>query len=387
MAISFVKTKGQLKFLWKFHDYLQIVASHYTLDPENSERVMLKYYEYLLKIKDYMKSTYSAKVLDNLAQFPLNTDKNMQEYYEKIAAKLNNRNSKADLSSAINERYYVYKIKPIFVNQCISYEVTFIPATGKASKFDRVIAFTKHEISKYYAVKLWTIKDNIQILGKTMPVFIIVKWEVSIRPCELRRLSNLFGDDMQFQSNSSEYRGLMTYLTLTGHNLVDLILFEDKYYLNAKEQIFSYYNSQAMHIFNLLDKSRVIIKESSPGQNILRYLLYHLNNKVIKDQLSESNPRLSGLCVAFGCIPFDKMPFNTSLLGHNPKLADLFECINSYCRRHEVLARLIQNNTEKLGQLYTPVKEIEEFGDLDSLVQTYNSKLYNNERHQGRQTA
>ncbi len=26
LAVSFVKTKGQLKFLWKFHDYLQIVA-------------------------------------------------------------------------------------------------------------------------------------------------------------------------------------------------------------------------------------------------------------------------------------------------------------------------------------------------------------------------
>ena len=384
LAISFVKTKGQLKFLWKFHDYLQIVASHYTLDPENSERVMLKYYEYLLKIKGYMKSTYSVEVLENLAQFPLNTDKNMQEYYEKIAAKLSNRNSKADLSSAINERYYVYKIKPVFVNQCIYYEVTFIPATGKASKFDRIIAFTKHDISKYYAVKLWTIKDNIRILDKTMPIFIIVKWEVSIRPCELRRLSNLFGEDVQFQSSSSEYRGLMNYLTLSGHNLVELILFEDKYFLSVKELIFSYYNAQASHIFYFLDKSREIIKDGRPGHNLLRYLLYHLNNKIIIDQLSNSNSKLSGLCVAYGCIPFEKMPFNTSLLGHNPKLVDLFECIDSGNRKHEVLARLIQNNTEKQGQLYTPVKDLEEFGDLDSLVQTYNRKLYSNERHQGR---
>jgi len=383
-AISFVKTKGQLKFLWKFHEYLQIVASHYTLDPENSERVMLKYYEYLLKIKSYMKSTYSFEVLENLDNFPLNTDKNMQEYYEKIATKLNNRNLKADLSSAINERYYVYKINPIFVNQCIYYEVTFIPATGKASKFDRIIAFTNQEISKYYAVKLWTIKDDIQILDMTMPIYVIVKWEVSIRPCELRRLSNLFSENIQFQGSSSEYRGLMSYLTQTGLNLVDLILFEDSYYHAAKELILSYYNAQATHIFYFLDKSRVIIRENRPGQNVLRYLLYHLNNKIIIDQLSDSNQRLSELSVDFGCIPFEKMPFNTSLLGHNPKLADLFECINSDCRRHEILARLIQNNTEKLGQLYTPVKDLDEFSDLDSLVQIYNSKLYNNERHQGR---
>ena len=53
-------------------------------------------------------------------------------------------------------------------------------------------------------------------------------------------------------------------------------------------------------------------------------------------------------------------------------------------RMHEVLARFVNNNTEKKGQLYTPVKDLEGFGDVDTLVQTYNEKLYNNERHQGR---
>ena len=35
-AIDFVKSRGNLKVLRRFHDYLQIVASHYTLDEENS---------------------------------------------------------------------------------------------------------------------------------------------------------------------------------------------------------------------------------------------------------------------------------------------------------------------------------------------------------------
>jgi energy-coupling factor transporter ATP-binding protein EcfA2 len=383
-AISFVKTKGQLKFLWKFHAYLQIVASHYTLDPENSERVMIKYYEYLLKIKDFVKDQYSVDVLENLGKFPLNMDKNMQEYYEKIAAKLSNRNARADLSSSINGRYYVHKVKPFFVNQRVYYEVTFIPATGKASKFDRIIAFTTLDISKYYAVKLWTVEDSIQILEKTMPIFIIVRWEVSIRPCEIRRFSNLFDEDLQHQGSSSEYRGLMYYLSQTGYNLVELLLFEDVYYLNAKSQILSRFNAKANHIFDLLDKAREIIRDNRPGHNVLRYLLYHLNNKVIIEQLAESNTKLSGLCLAYGCIPFDKMPFNTSLLGHNPKLGDLFDCLDATDRMHEVLARFVNNNTEKQGQLYTPVKDLEGFGDVGTLVQTYNGKLYNNERHQGR---
>ena len=38
-AIKFVQTCGDLKVLYKFHDYLQIVVSHHTLDEENSESV------------------------------------------------------------------------------------------------------------------------------------------------------------------------------------------------------------------------------------------------------------------------------------------------------------------------------------------------------------
>src|SRR5690606_3433498 len=57
-AIDFVKAQGNLKVLRQFHDYLQIVASHYTLDEENSERLMLKYYEYLLRIKNLLQDSF-----------------------------------------------------------------------------------------------------------------------------------------------------------------------------------------------------------------------------------------------------------------------------------------------------------------------------------------
>lgn len=50
-ANNFVSARGNLKFLSKFYNLLQITASHYTLNEENSERLMLKYYEYLIKIR------------------------------------------------------------------------------------------------------------------------------------------------------------------------------------------------------------------------------------------------------------------------------------------------------------------------------------------------
>lgn len=383
-AISFVKTKGQLRFLWRFHAYLQIVVSHYTLDPEDSERVMLKYYEFMLKIKAYLKTQYGLGVLANLDKFPLNTDRTLQEYYEKIAERLNCRDRSADMASSGNARYYIHKVKPFFVNQRIYYEVTFIPATGKASKFDRIIAFTTLDISKYYAVKLWTAEDSITILGKVMPIFVIANWEVAIRPIEIEKFSNVFGENLQSYAGSAEGRGLMQFLTQTGFTLVELLCFENAYYQQIRAGVLSAFNAKASHLFDLLDRCRMIIKSNCFGSNVLRYLLYHMNNKVIGDQIDGVNDRLSGLHLSYGCIPFEEMPFNTSLLHHNPRLGDLFNCLDATDRMHEVLARYVRVNTERNGQLYTPRIELERFGDVDTLVNTFNRKLYNNERHQAR---
>lgn len=383
-AISFIKTKGQLKFLWRFHAYLQIVISHYTLDPEDSERVMLKYYEFMLKIKDYLNTQYGLEVLANLDQFPLNTDRNLQEYYEKIAENLSSRNRSEDIASSENARYYIHKIKPFFVNHRIYYEVTFMPATGRASKFNRVIAFTTLDISKYYAVKLWTVEDNITILGNTMPIFIITKWEVAIRPIEIEKFSNIFGEDLHDYAGSSEGRGLMQFLTQTGFNLVEVLCFKDAHYQQIRSQVLAAFNAKGSRLFNLFDRCREIISSNRPGSNVLRYLLYHLNNRVITDQIGIENRYLSGLHLAYGCIPFDKMPYNTSLLHHNPRLGDLFDSLDATNRMHEVLARYVLINAEKKGQLYTPRAELERFGDIDGLVRTFNMRLYDNERHQAR---
>ena len=130
-ALSFIKGKGQFRFLSKFHKFLQISVSHYTLDEDSSERLMLKYYEYLLKLKNFLKEEYSLEVLKNLEKFPLNTDKSTQEYYEKIAKRIESYRGKENINS---ERFYIQKIKPFFVNNKVYYEVTFTRASDNISK-------------------------------------------------------------------------------------------------------------------------------------------------------------------------------------------------------------------------------------------------------------
>lgn len=41
------------RFILEFYNLLQESVSHYTVDQDGSERLMIKYYEYLLKIKNY----------------------------------------------------------------------------------------------------------------------------------------------------------------------------------------------------------------------------------------------------------------------------------------------------------------------------------------------
>ncbi|MEN9913258.1 MAG: hypothetical protein RLY66_666 [Candidatus Parcubacteria bacterium] len=265
-------------------------------------------------------------------------------------------------------------MKPFFVGYEVYYEVTFTTANDKASKFDRIIAFTKLDLFPNYAVKLALSNDHIEVLSKRMPIQIIDNWEVSIRPCELNHLGELFGRYPK-QGKTLEYRELMYFLKDTGRNLVEIIDFPDGVYQSFKEAIVQ--SAKTTNILDVLDKCRVLIKSDKPGTNVLRYLLYKLNNKVIKRQYNfEKCERLSNLKLEYGCIPFDQMPFTTSLIDHNPRLSDLFDCIDPKGREHELFARRIKNNTETRGQLYTRKEDAVGFQNVDALMQVYNGNLY-----------
>lgn len=377
-ALEYVKANGKFRFLNGFHKLLQITVSHYTLDEENSERLMLKYYEYLLKIRSFLISNFGLEVLNNIHEFPINVDSALKEYYEKIAQKINEPVSQRQ-NSSYTDRYYIQKKKPFFIGFEVYYEITFTRAADRASKFDRIIAFTKLDVSQYYAVKLSVINDSIQILGKSMPIQIIDKWEVSIRPCEMNNFSKILGQNSNV-SGSREFYELLKFLTRSGFNLVEIIDFNEGDYSNFKSQIAV--PGRIVLLTKVFDRCREIITNGRLGSTVLRYLLYRLNNRIIKKQLSSGTCGiLSNLNLDYGCIPFEKMPFIFSLRNHNPRLVDLFDCLDSSNKQHELFARFIKNNTEIKGQLYTNKKDIANFKDTDTLIQKYNSALYYKHTH------
>ena len=402
-AVKYAKNCIELNDISRFHHYLQVSVSHRLLGEESSERLLLRYFEYLYKIKKFMMQKHSMKLLHNLDNFSLDSDETLKEYYVKIANKIDmyHMHTKYEFNY---DRFYIHKVKPFFINGKIYYEVAFVPANDNASKTDRIIAFTNIDISTNYAVKLAIKDDVIDIMGKTMPIRIILGWEVSIRPCEFANFAKLI-TNVYSTPGIVEQKNISNYLTKTRLSLSHLIMLDKEDFELLYEEIVP--KSQGCKFFDILVKCRDFIMNNKPGCNILKYLLFHMNNRVIKSQYHEhwkwnyytcrkeyigGNYRLSNLYIAFESIPFDEMPFCSSLKKHVPCLNDLFECFDSNEREHELLARLIKNNTEQKGILFTPISKDPKTGkyflggfyDVEKLILNHNDRLYDNNKQQAR---
>ncbi len=368
--LSFVKTRGDLRHLVQFHHYLEISESHYTPDYNASERLMLKYYEYFIRIKDLVKKDFNLDILSNLGVFPLNQDSATRDYYRLIAESLLHH---SPASKPRLDRYYIQKIKPFFVDQKIYYEITYAPAHDFTSKSDHIIGFTTEEMTDYYAVKLSVEESTIEVLGKQTPIKIITSWQVAIRPCEVDKFISIMGDDITINSELSETRSANSILTERGINLLDLLTLPESNFNLWYAMIIDGANNN--HFSQALKKAREIIETNEAGANVLRYLIYHLNNRILKSQLNYvENPRLSGLYLSNGCRPFDSLPYNMSPRKHNPRLSDLLNCINPMEHEDELLARTV--DAEKSSNLFTAEDDLGQFSDIDSLINTYNNKLW-----------
>jgi hypothetical protein len=384
-GLAFLKTQGKLSFLSRFYRLLQPSTSHYTFDGDGSERLMLKYYEYLHRVRDLLSRIFGLDVLHNLEDFPIDLDPALREYHQKIAERVEAA-GRVPPHGDRPSRYYVLKTRPFFHGGRIYYEVTFaIPSDRPSiSKFDHVIAFTEYDISDKHAANLTLRNDAIEVLGQTMPIILITAWEVAIRGCEFENFSRFFGPRSRVSTTSNEYKNLMRHLTQTGSTLLDLIDLPDTDYDRIKAWVLA--DAVTPRIYPTLDEARRIIQDSRPGYLLLRYLLLSMRNVVIRKQYNTNVcDKLSNLHLQWGCIPFEEMPFCTYPMGHQTRFRDLLEAIDPTGRAHEMLARRISDNVDRRGMLYTPLSELQDFDDdVVSLVNQHNSLLYNNPRHQAR---
>ena len=266
-----------------------MVVSHYKPDPENSERLMLKYYDYLFDLRQVLKNDYGFEILQNLEDFPLDLDPKLQEYYEKIAVEVERFPVISDCTKG--SRFYIEKIKPFYVNGSRYFEVTFSEAADKLIKTDRLIAFSKIPIMDNYASKMLIVPSEISIMSKKMPINIIVGWEVAIRNCEFRNFCKIFSG-VNNDIGGSETRFICKLLTVRKWDLLDIINLTDESFESLKNKAME--RAQITIFLSALERSRKIITRHLPGENIIKLLLFSMNNNIIKSQFSsENNPYFS----------------------------------------------------------------------------------------------
>jgi len=368
-----VSKRGNFRFLSKFHALLQISTSHYTVDGDSAERLMLKYYEYLLKIQQYLSAAHGIEIFHNLKDFPLNLDPALTEYHRKIAHQIS-RDRAAPLGAGRSSNYYIHKIVPIFTEGRILYEVTFTRAVGWTSKFDRLIAFTDLDILENHSVDFELVDTEIEVLNAKMPIRLIRSWSVSVRPCEFDNLAKLFGVTMRARRGNRDYRALMAYMTERQLSLLDVIDLSDSEFDTVVQGLTE--PGSASRIRDLIVQIRSYCRRDAVGTNVIRYLLLRARNETIRQQtVGWGETGLGDTQLTRRSYPFDRMPFYASLAEHNPRLADVFASIKHSNRLHELLARRIRANVEQRGELYTPLTSLEGFSDVETLVKRYNALL------------
>lgn len=374
-ALNFIKKQGQFRFLYDFYEKLNAVM-HTSLTDEDADMLMINYVTNLFFLKKLCYEKYRIDILKNLKNYPIDLDPGLIKYYEEIFRKLKERDYKPKSDS---NAFYIEKVKPLILNGEIFYEVTFRKVRNSFSKFDKVVAFTKKRITTNYALKLKLAECRVNIEGVKVEALLILDFEIYIRPCEIMHLGRFFNSSFDYKSHTTEYSNLAESMKKYHISLLEIVLLEDDRFEN-----FLLYIQKGIgmrDISNLLINLRSIIYHNKAGANILRYLITNVNNVVIKKQFfNNPNRKLSGLYIKNGSIVFDDMPICSGLLGHNPKITTLLECIPFEDRDYEMTIRIIHQNTRVDKRLFIPIKDLGESSEITERINKFNLKILDGHR-------
>lgn len=372
-SLKYISSKSKYKYIFKFHDYLQSTASHYTPNDGDAERLLLFYFRYMCMLKDTLKNEFDINILNNLKDFPIYEDNLTKEHYELISSKIEEVNLKTN-KSLIQGRFYVNKVRPIYSNGKLYYEITLTKATDYINKFERITMYSKLFIPDNYSIKLSYIEKEVEIISNKTKIKVIDNFIISIRPCELKNIGKILNLDYRIEEGYSEYTKLMIMMTRDETTLLEELMKSDEEFNEIISEIKQ--SAKNNNLSNLLIQIRKYIFKEVPGINILKYLLCKLENVVIKSQIdSNPNTNLSNLCLKNKSIPFDTMPYAMYLSGYNTSWKHLVQSIDMKDREHELLARYIRFNCENNNILYTSISEVEDYGDVNILVEKYNNLL------------
>ena len=282
IALTHIDTK----FMASFLQGLRYIGLRVPEEGQN-ERLMLKYYGILWRIRKYLKDYYDLVVLENLEAFPHGINQEDTEYNKLLAESIetvcNTRNPIGQT------RYYVQKKTAFFIANERYFEITLQLADMYATKYNRLTVYSKEDISSNYSVQIGSAQADIVLWDKPTKIKVITDWRVSIAPSVLNKLSKIIKTNTKITSRHNEYRALMDYLTRTGINFLDLIDFSDESFHDNISKIYD--GTKTSCFYDTLMTLHKHFNERSTvfGKFTVRYILIGLREELLEEVLPGRN--------------------------------------------------------------------------------------------------
>lgn len=375
--------RSETKYLYNFLKGLKYIGIRIPEDGQ-SERLMLKYYNYLWEIRKFLKRDFGIEVLKNLSDFPLNMDTLDAEYYELVA----NIIEKTDLTprNVRISRYYIQKIIPFFVDGERYFEITLQLAGLYATKYNRITVYSKQNISTNYSIQIAYTEAEIKLWGIKNKIKILNDWKVAIDPVCLNKLAKMLMIHTTINRNYGEYISLMKFLTDTAMNLLEIVNLSEARFQQVYKSI---YGSTNTHVFGnvILHLRKNYAKSSNKvGKYTIRYVLLNLREEILEVLLPnqyKSKCLSDELYITSKCYPFEQKPFISNLTGKKTSkgdIGDILEIVDDVEKAARVQPYLrIEKLIRETGELYFEQKQVAS----KEAIRKYNNGLDAWERKEG----
>lgn len=365
--------KIETRYLGLFYRALDYIG-YRTPEQGQSERLMLKYYDFLWQIRSTLKSSYGIQVLTNLEKFPLNINKLDREYYELVAKAVENLHIKHYLPESA--RFYIHRKHPFYIGEKRYYEITLQLAGIYATKFNRITVYTKKDISTNYSIQIAYTDTFIKLWGIEAKIKVVTDWKVSIDPVCLNKLGKILLHKTAISSKYREYTSLMSFLTRSGMNLLDLIDLEEIEFEQLLDSIYTNTNTKLFKEILLELRKEYSASSTREGRNVIRYLLLNLREETIEKVIAkkyETRRLGNNLCISSRCYPFEKNPFISNLSNSKSNEKNIRKDIMRIGNRKDLDIAFpylkIRDETILTGEIYfekdtiVSEKEIRKFND------------------------
>ena len=369
------------KFLASFLQGIRYIGLRIPEEGQN-ERLMLKYYDFLWKIRELVYDQYSIRILENLEAFPRKPEED-ENYNSIIAYAIDSVTTQTNPWRT--SRYYVHKKHAFYIGRNRYFELSLQLAGKYATKYNRITAYTKIDISSNYSIQIGFEEANAAIWDNPSKIKVITNWRVSIDPTVLNKFSLLLGKEMKISSQFKEYNTLMDILTKTGLNLLDFADISAGYYELLMTKCFSTTNTK--HLEGLINMLHTSFNEKSTirGRNVVRYLLLRLREELLENIsiINETDKRLNGtMRISSACSPFENNPVLYNLPKHENSLRDVMRAIGSSQTSKATPYLRIKQAIVKTGELYFSKEDIL-LNDSPQIIDNYNTSLRNWDIEQG----